>query len=159
MRDYSRLHKTGKKRGYKKSRSPRAKTSYESYLQNIQKWRAKGYATEEPMDAETYYEYAQKAKAAGIKNIARELAKHERIISYNTASLLREQVGGAFSLKEVKAGLNIAPARIQHVQELFDISTEIEEPFDLSLAKSPRQKLFYIYMNTGGDRETWAASY
>lgn len=157
MRDYSRLHKTGKKRGYKKGRAPRAKTSYETYLQNIQKWRAKGYLTEEPMDAATYYEYAEKAKAAGIKNIAREFAKHERVIGYYSAKLLQEQTKGKFTLKEIKAGLsNLSDIS---VEELFNLPEGDEAMFDLNDAKSERQRMFFIYMNAGGDRETWAASY
>lgn len=158
MRDYSRSQ-SGKKKGYKKNRAKRAATSYQSYLDNIKKWQAKGYATDTPMSKEDYYKFAAKAKLAGIKNIAREFAKHERIISYNTARLLKEQLGGAFSLKEIKAGLNIEPARAYHLQEALDVPGEMEEPFDLSLAKSERQKLFFIYMNAGGTREEWAASY
>lgn len=65
---------------------------YNTYLRKRSELEAKGYNLTELMTKEQYSEIYHLAKLKGMPNIAREVVKNERVISYNQARAFRKSI-------------------------------------------------------------------
>ena len=80
-------------RKYKANRKRRAKSSYTSYKQQYRKYEKEGYTMRKMYSRQEYEEMRIGLKEAGVKNIARETARDQRVFTGKMRRDIRKSTG------------------------------------------------------------------
>lgn len=125
---------------------------YNTYLRKRSELEEKGYRLTELMSKEQYSEIYHLAKLKGMPNIAREVVKNERLISYNQARGLRKSIRESSmnvfqKLKSTKSKAEIKRLRRRAQEMEYLKNASIKEILQYTVKFNPDEEIRYKLKN------------
>lgn len=99
---------------------------YGTYIEKRAKDEAKGYQLTEAMSMEEYGQVFEMAKRKGMPNIAREIVRNERLISWNEARGIRKAAQAAGNELFEKLQKSTSKSERKHLRKLIQEKKELE---------------------------------